>query len=195
MKHVANSIAVILVFPALATYWATSIIGNRRDCFVAHVQFLSLIPGKVGVFIRRAFLRMSSAQCSKSTTVGFGTLFSGPEIRFGEHVYIGPFGSIGEIDIDDDVLIGSHVSIPNGGKQHGIERLDVPVREQPGEWQRIRIGRDSWIGDRAIVMANVGEKCIVGAGAVVTRPVPDFAIVVGCPARVIDYRNRSAGNE
>ena len=65
-----------------------------------------------------------------------------------------------------------------------------PVREQPGEWPRVTIGRDTWIGDRAVVMADVGEHCVVGAGAVVTRPVPDYAIVVGSPARVVGWRKQ-----
>ena len=50
------------------------------------------------------------------------------------------------------------------------------------------IGRDSGIGDRAIVMADVGEQSIVGAGSVVTRPVPARTVVVGNPAR--ELRNR-----
>jgi virginiamycin A acetyltransferase len=77
----------------------------------------------------------------------------------------------------------------NGGSQHGIERLDLPIREQPGRWPRVTIGRDSWVGDRTVVLADVGHHCVVGAGSVVTKPLPDFAIAVGVPAKVIRYRN------
>lgn len=132
------------------------------------------------------------AACSNSVSISFGTIFSSSKCSLGAHLYIGPFGSIGEVEIGDDVLIGSHVSIPNGGRQHGIERLDVPMRIQPGEWQRMHIGNDTWIGDRAVVMADVGQHCIVGAGAVVTRSVPDYAIVAGCPARVLRFRNKES---
>ena len=79
----------------------------------------------------------------------------------------------------------------NGSQQHGIERLDIPIREQPGVFLPVRIGRDSWIGERAIIAANVGQHCIIGAGSVVTKPIPDFAIAVGVPARVIRYRKES----
>ena len=96
---------------------------------------------------------------------------------------------LGDVTLGDDVLIGSHVSIINGGGQHGIERLDIPVREQPGEWPRVTVGEDSWIGDRAVVLANVGKHCVIGAGAVVCSPIPDYAIALGVPARVIRYRN------
>ena len=91
--------------------------------------------------------------------------------------------------------MGSQVSIVNGANQHGIDRLDTPIREQPGQWPRVTIGSDSWIGDRAVVMADVGRHCVVGAGAVVTKPVPDRAIVVGNPARVLKYRGEEAGTE
>jgi acetyltransferase-like isoleucine patch superfamily enzyme len=123
--------------------------------------------------------------------LSFGTVFSHHTAGLGRRVYAGVYCCFGDVQIGDDVLIGSHVSIINGGSQHGTERIDVPIREQPGEWPRITIGRDSWIGDRALVLANVGERCVIGAGSVVTRPVPDFAVAIGSPARVIRYRTQS----
>lgn len=97
---------------------------------------------------------------------------------------------IGDVEIQDDVLVGSHVSIINGNKQHRIERLDIPVKEQGGEYPRVIVGKDSWIGDRSIVMFDIGQHCVVGAGAVVTRPVEDFQIVVGNPAKPIARRDQ-----
>lgn len=99
---------------------------------------------------------------------------------------------IGDVTIEEDVLVGSHVSIINGNRQHGIARLDIPVREQPGEFPRITIGRDTWIGDRAVVMADVGKHCVIGAGAIVTKSLDDYAIAVGNPARVIGSRKTNA---
>jgi tetrahydrodipicolinate N-succinyltransferase len=87
------------------------------------------------------------------------------------------------------------VSIANGARQHGTVRLDIPIREQPGQWPRITIGRDTWIGDRAVVLADVGKHCVIGAGAVVTKPIPDYAVAVGNPARVIRFREGSEKNE
>ena len=60
-----------------------------------------------------------------------------------------------------------------------------------GVWPRVTIGRDTWIGDRAIVQADVGKHCVIGAGAVVTKPIPDLAVAVGVPARVVRYRDGS----
>jgi virginiamycin A acetyltransferase len=53
------------------------------------------------------------------------------------------------------------------------------------------IGNDVWVGQNAILLPSVkriGDGAVIGAGAVVTKDVPDFAIVVGNPARVIKYR-------
>jgi acetyltransferase-like isoleucine patch superfamily enzyme len=94
------------------------------------------------------------------------------------------------VTLEDDVLLGSHVSAMNGSARHGIDRLDVPIREQPGAWLRVTIGRDSWVGDRAIIMADVGKQCVIGAGSAVTRPLPDYAIAVGSPAKVVRFRKR-----
>ncbi|TXT17327.1 MAG: O-acetyltransferase, partial [Planctomycetota bacterium] len=79
-------------------------------------------------------------------------------------------------------------SVMNGSQQHGIGRLDVPIREQPGVFVPVRIGRDSWIGERAIIAADVGQHCVIGAGSVVTKPIPDFAVAVGVPAKVLRFR-------
>jgi virginiamycin A acetyltransferase len=98
------------------------------------------------------------------------------------------FCVIGDVTLEDDVIVASHVSIANGPAQHGIERLDIPIREQPGEWPRITIGRDAWIGERAVVLTDLGQHCVIGAGAVVTKSVPDYAIAVGVPARVVSSR-------
>lgn len=56
--------------------------------------------------------------------------------------------------------------------------------------KRIRIGHDIWIGHGAVVMpgVSIGTGAVIGSNAVVTRDVPDYAIAVGVPARVIRQR-------
>ena len=52
----------------------------------------------------------------------------------------------------------------------------------------MRVGPDIWLGSGVIVLANIGQGCVIGAGSVVTRDTPDRAVAVGAPARVIKYR-------
>jgi acetyltransferase-like isoleucine patch superfamily enzyme len=187
-KQTADAIALALVLPAALAYWlASAVIGSGR-AFPGWSQGLSLLPGLSGAYLRRAFYRLTLPRCGAGSVVSFGSVFSHATAQIGDRAYVGVFCCLGDITLEDDVLIGSHVSIMNGSRQHGIERLDIPVREQPGQWPHITIGRDSWIGDRAVVMADVGKHCVVGAGSVVTRSVPDYAIVVGSPARIAGQR-------
>ena len=56
----------------------------------------------------------------------------------------------------------------------------------------MRIGRDCWIGEGAVILdgVTVGNGCVIAAGAVVTKDVPDFSIVGGVPARVLKRRGQ-----
>lgn len=75
---------------------------------------------------------------------------------------------------------------------HNIERTDIPMGQQGMRVSEVVIGNDVWIGMRVIMMpgVKVGDGAVIGAGSVVTKDVPDFAIVGGVPAKVIRYRNR-----
>jgi acetyltransferase-like isoleucine patch superfamily enzyme len=58
-----------------------------------------------------------------------------------------------------------------------------PVRLKETNVKRVHIGRNSWLGANAVVMADVGDDAIVGAGAVVVQPVSSGTTVVGNPAK------------
>jgi virginiamycin A acetyltransferase len=188
LKLAANAAATVAMAPCLLAYYALAAVVGRRRAFPGWSQAVSLFPGLTGDYLRRAFYRGTVARFGTDAVVSFGTVFSSSKVSVGDNVYIGILCSLGEVTLEDDVLVGSHVSITNGNRQHGTSRLDIPVREQPGEWPRVKIGTDTWIGERAIVMADVGKHCIIGAGAVVTKPIPDFAIAVGSPARIVGDR-------
>ncbi len=193
MKRLAirtvETVATFLVLPAYLLYHLSSFAMGAERAFPGWSETLSLLPGLTGVYLRRAFYRLVLTRCERGTSIGFGTVFSHPWAEIGRNVYTGAYCSLGDVNLGDDVLLGSHVSIINGGGQHGTERLDVPIREQPGTFPKITIGCDTWIGEGSMVLADVGEHCVIGAGSVVTKPVPDYAIAVGTPARVVRYRN------
>jgi acetyltransferase-like isoleucine patch superfamily enzyme len=191
LKCLADVCATVVVLPVFGLYLLGRLLVGSDKAFPGWSQLLSLVPGLTGAYLRRAFYRLVFRRCAGGSWIGFGTVFSHPGCTIGRDVYVGVYCCLGEVTLEDDVLIGSHVSVMNGSGQHGIERLDIPVREQPGHWPHVTIGQDSWIGDRAIVMADVGRHCVVGAGSVVTEPIPDYAIAVGTPARVVRHRTAS----
>ena len=196
MRHISKTILSfccgIIVLPAVLMFRLQAAVFGDERIFPGWAQLFSLLPGLTGVHLRHAFFRRSMRQIEPDVCISFGTVFSHPGISIGRTAYIGHYCSIGDVTIEDDVLIASHVSIMNGCHQHGTERLDIPLREQCGRFERVTIGRDSWIGERATVAANVGRHCIIGAGSLVLSPVPDYGIAVGVPARVIRDRRQSA---
>jgi acetyltransferase-like isoleucine patch superfamily enzyme len=95
---------------------------------------------------------------------------------------------IATITIEDDVLFGPYVLITVSS--HIYDSVDVPIMEQGLILKDVRIKKGAWLGARCIILpgVTVGEGAIVGAGAVVTRDVPDYAIAVGVPARILKMR-------
>jgi acetyltransferase-like isoleucine patch superfamily enzyme len=147
-----------------------------------------MIPGLPGRYLRRAFLARVLVECHPTATIAFGTLFSKVGASIGANVYIGPRCHIGLAVIEKDVLLAAGVHVTSGAHTHGINDLSRPIRDQEQTQTLVRIGAGAWIGSAAIVMADVGRDSVVGAGAVVTRPVPVEAIATGVPARVIRSR-------
>jgi acetyltransferase-like isoleucine patch superfamily enzyme len=189
LRRAADGCAFLLALPLLAWYSLESLLLGKDRAFESTVQAVSLLPGTLGVVIRRAFLRATLARCSRSCNLSFGTLWSDRRAVIGEWVYVGPHCDLGWVTIEDDVLLGSGVHVLSGKGQHGIADPELPIRLQEGKFAEVRIGAGSWIGNGAIVMANVGRGCVVAAGAVVVHDVEDFSIVGGNPAKLIRKRN------
>jgi acetyltransferase-like isoleucine patch superfamily enzyme len=188
LKHTAEVGAAVAILPAVIAYRLLRVLVGAERAFPGWSQAVALLPGVTGVYLRRAFYRRVLPRCGDGCWIGFAVVFSHPTAEIGRNVYIGPFCCLGDVILEDDVLVGSHVSVTNGSAQHGTERLDIPIREQSGVWLRVTVGRDTWVGDRAVIMADVGAHCVIGAGAVVTHPIPASVIAVGVPARVIKRR-------
>ena len=187
-KSFALAAATLTVTPALLSFRIRRALLGADRAIEGSSQVLGLIPGMLGDYLRRAFYVRALAHCSRSATVQFGTLFSQAEARLDDNVYVGPRCHLGLVHLERDVLLGAGVHVPSGGATHGIEDLERPIREQPGARTLVRIGEGTWVGSAAIVMADVGRHCVIGAGSVVTQAIPDYSIAAGVPARVIRSR-------
>ncbi|NJL30329.1 MAG: CatB-related O-acetyltransferase [Phycisphaerales bacterium] len=123
-------------------------------------------------------------------------------VRVGAYSY-GPMMEPGNFPAG--VTVGRYVSIAMGvlplRRNHPLDRLSTHpfffnhelgvVARDTMDFVPLEIGHDAWLGARAIITPgckSIGLGAVVAAGAVVTRDVPDFAIVGGNPARVIRYR-------
>ena len=112
----------------------------------------------------------------------------GYNIRLGKGVFI----NFNSVFVDTCLIsIGSRTLVgPNVSFYSGTHPLDPAVRQGlrgPELGKEIHIGEDCWVGGNVIFLpgVTVGRGCVVGAGSVVTKSVPDFTIVAGNPARVI----------
>ncbi|HLA79341.1 MAG TPA: acyltransferase [Vicinamibacteria bacterium] len=117
------------------------------------------------------------------------------DIELGDHVNIG-FNS--EIFSGSSVKVGrlglfaAYTYLMGGG--HAFDQAGVPVIEQERVSKGITLGENVWLGAGAKVMdgVTIGRDVVVGAGAVVTADLPDGAVAVGIPARVVRTRGSEA---
>lgn len=188
VKGLVRGLAVLAVLPSRLSLAIRSAIVGRDRAFEASCEALASIPGLRGQYMRRAFLAATTDGCGAEVVVGIGTLFSTTQVRLDHNAYVGPHCVLGWVHVERDTMIAAGVQIPSGPRTHGIDRLDIAMRDQEGTPVCVRIAEGAWIGNGAIVLADVGRHAIVAAGAVVTSPVPDYAVVGGVPARVLRSR-------
>lgn len=133
-------------------------------------RLLSLLPGRSGQYLRAGFYAGTLAYCPCDVAVGFLAFIESPMVRLGHGVYIGSFSTVGLSVIEDNVLIASRVVV-------GSSRMPASAP--------VHIGASSWIGESALVLADVGQEATIGAGCVVTQDVPDAGMAVGNPVRLL----------
>lgn len=188
VKKLLQWVALMSVLPLYALLWIGEFFLHSDQPFQGCSQLLSLIPGVPGNYLRQQFYRLTLAECHDDCCIEFGTRLNQRGIELGRRVYIGANCSIGLCRIEDDVMLGSNIDVISGKKQHHFDRLDLPMREQGGELEKIVIGEDSWLGNSSVVMANIGTKSIVAAGSVVVKDVEPYSIVGGNPAKFVKSR-------
>jgi maltose O-acetyltransferase len=151
--------------------------------------------GKLWRKLRYLACRPLFAACGKDVNIESKAHFGG-----GQRVYIGNRSGIGvnakivgkgTLILGNDVMMGPDVVMMFAKRRFKDPHIPM-IEQRPESEEPIKIADDVWIGARAIIFAGVciGSHAVIGSGAVVTKDVPEWAIVGGNPARVIKYRNR-----
>lgn len=156
----------------------------------------SLIPGEIGVYLRRRYFRKHFKQYGEEIIISHHvTLYNPQKMIVGDRVHISGYAHInagGGITIGDNSGIGPYAKIFS--VNHDLDSQDKFWHHtwKPGE--PVRIGKDVWIGSAAIILpgVSIGDGAIIGAGAVVTKDIPPYSMAVGNPAKVIRSRTKTS---
>jgi len=229
---------------ALTRYMAV-VAGKPSFLYLLYFEFctwLSLVPGAVGLQLRKIFWRRLFAGCHKSVFFGHGIKLlhpnrivlgknvvisdncvldarspeideaivvgenamiangviiscKGGKISIGENVGVGAYTVMqstagNPITIEADAIIGPCCYLTGGGN-YNVERTDIPITRQG---MRVMGGsvvhQGVWIGASANVLGGVqiGRDSIVGTGSTVTKPLPEYSINLGVPAKTVKSR-------
>jgi acetyltransferase-like isoleucine patch superfamily enzyme len=181
LKTIAQGIALALTFlPA-----AASSFGRSEGVYLVFAHALAVVPSTLGDYLRIAYYKLTLRTCSLSSRISFGSFFAHTDAELHANVYIGSYAIIGRAVIGERTQIASGVQILSGAQQHVRDGLGRISGAKEGVFRRVNIGADCWIGAAAVLMADVGEGSTIGAGSLVSRPIPSHSVAVGNPARVI----------
>ena len=172
----------------------------KKLCLIIYYGFARYLPksttpiiGNLSKKIRAGLCRKIFSRCGEKMNVEPNAYFgSGKDIAVGNNVGIGTNFKMHNriVTIDDNLLMAEDVYFIGG--THNFDKTEVPIGEQDSkEKVPLHIAGDVWIGARVLVLPGckrIGHGAVIGAGSVVTKDVPDWAIVGGNPAKIIRMR-------
>lgn len=183
----------IVGFPLAIVPWFERKLSASEIAFNACAQIAALFPGHPGNFIRAAYYLLALESFHPTAVVSFGSYFSKRGTRVAPHAGIGAYCVIGLADIGTRVRIASRVSLVSGLNYHGRAADIGGATRAPVTITRLHIGERTWIGEGALIGANIGRGCVVAMGSVVTSDIPDFSLAMGNPARLVPGGVKLAG--
>jgi acetyltransferase-like isoleucine patch superfamily enzyme len=150
------------------------------------------IPGEIGNAVRAQYFRATCLHVGKGCLLRYNVrVFNKKQLRLGDHVSVN--NSV-QMNAGGGITIGNNTIIAPGVKiwsvNHAYESVDRPMRDQGFVFGAVSIGEDVWLATNSVILpgVTVHDGAIVAAGAVVTKDVPQYAIVAGVPARMIGRR-------
>jgi virginiamycin A acetyltransferase len=187
VKRAIDGCCLVAMAPLAGLCALESRLGAGDAVFTLSAQFCALLPGLPGVFLRRAFYRLTLESCGRSFFIGFGAVFSHRTARVGDDVYVGPYAVLGACDLGQGCLIGTRCSIVSGGALHSMDANGRWMPTDISRLQTVHIGEYAWLGEASVVLADIGSSAMVVAGAVVSAAVPPSVVVAGNPARFVRH--------
>ncbi len=187
-------------------FWNGKILGMPHAAILIIKSALSRLSDKVTTF----FVKYNLSECGKNVLIGSGFQYRYPKrISVGNDVILGKnlflfneFKDEGKFVLENGVSIGNDCKIDFTGSvrickdAHLAHFISISTHDHGYDYRNIPVGKpliiekNAFIGSNVHILHNVnkiGEKAVVGTGAVVTKDVPDGAVVAGNPAKIIGY--------
>lgn len=160
-----------------AEFMALETVSFAENCFIAPEAKLFAEPGRDIIVGSRCMIAADSFL--------HGPITLGDEVAINHNCSLD--GGRAGIKIGAQTRIANNVTVY--AFNHGMVP-DSPIYQQASNSKGVTIGKDVWIGAQAGIVdgVNIGNCAVIGMGCIVTKDVPDFAIVAGNPARVIGDR-------
>lgn len=187
LKFLLNLVSLVLVLPLSLLCKLEEILFSKHTEVIFHTctHLVAILPGLPGAFLRRAFYSQTLDKCSLHSHIGFGTIFSHRSTIVENHVYIGSYTIIGSAHLGEHCLIGSQASILSGKELHVLGEDGLWTPYSADRLSQVRLDRNVWVGEGAIIAADIGEGSMIGAGSVITTNVKPHILVTGNPARFV----------
>jgi len=152
-------------------------------------SLLRNIGGSLGLTLRRNFYGLAGMKMGKKAIIRENILVYRPyNVELGNNVEIG-FGGV--LSATEKIKIGNHVAIGPYcaiyDNSHKMPKASGGTVSKP-----VEIGEHSWIGTHSVILMGVkiGKNVTIGAGSIVIKNIPDNAVVMGNPARIIKYNSK-----
>jgi len=181
MKYVTVCRIFMKVYKKALYFFYISILRHTPEDYRPYALFFPWLRNKiVSSFI---------IKCGKKIRVKSEADIS-PNIQVGDFSEIGTRALIqSNVEIGNYVIMGPDVKIYS--RNHEFKDITIPIALQGKKYYQTKIGHDVWIGANVLILPGVtiGDHSIIGAGTVVTKDVPPYAIVVGNPGQIIKFRS------
>ena len=166
---------------------------KKKICYVMYKATAAWLPisqrSELSKKLRAFWAKRIAFKMGKNVNIERNAFFT-PQLKIGDNSGVGINCEVyGPVTIGKNVMMGPEVIVYTQGHRH--DNAEIPMREQGNDdIKPVSIGDDVWIGRRAMIMpgVSIGHGCIIGAGAIVTKDVPDFCVVGGVPAKILYYR-------
>ena len=144
-----------------------------------------------------------ACRCAKRLVLGKIKYTKSLGVKMGSNVRIMDKVSFGSepylVELGSDITISNNVEfITHDGGTWAFR--DLPEYKEVIKYGRIKVGSRTFIGAHSLIMpgVNIGERCVIGAGSVVTKDIPDGCVACGLPAKIIkttlEYAEQSKNN-